>query len=64
MSLFDLDQMMRKTNKAALGKYIKDKSILPFNTQNSLSPLIIDGGWLLHQLSLFKGCDNFEDVAD
>ena len=57
MSLFDDSQMMRKANKAALGKYLKKLNDLTVTgkTSNSKGPLIIDGGWLIHQLSSFKG---------
>ena len=63
MSLFDDYQMMRKANKAALGKYLKKLNDLTLTTNSSKSPLIINGGWLLHQLSSFKGCETFDNVA-
>ena len=63
MSLFDDYQMMRKANKAALGKYLKKLNDLTLTTSSSKSPLIIDDGWLLHQPSSFNGCDTFDNVA-
>lgn len=53
LALFDKELYMRKPNKAALGKYLKDVTEViecPANTK-----LIIDGGWLLRQCSFVSG---------
>ena len=63
MSLFDEHQMMRKANKSALGLYLKKMDTSTVKTKNSNRPLVVDGGWLLHQLSTYKDCNTFEDVA-
>ena len=31
---------------------------------NSTIPLLIDGGWLLHQITSFAGCETYRDVAN
>ena len=65
MSLFDEKQMMRKANKGALGKCLK-KLGSPSNPVTSLarnSPIVIDGGWLLHQITTFLGCETYGDVT-
>ena len=33
------------------------------NPNNNNITVIIDGGWLLHQLSTFQGCSTYEEVA-
>ena len=48
MSLFDKYRCMRKPNKAALGTYLKD--LLKTIECRSSIHIVIDGGWLLHQL--------------
>ena len=63
MSLFDQYQMMRKSNKAAYGKFLKDKIGPLVTSSNFTTPLVIDGGWFLYQLNSFQGCHNFEGVA-
>ena len=54
MSLFDQYQMMRKSDKAALGKYLKNINQSTLKSCSFTIPLVIDGGWLIHQLSSFK----------
>ena len=63
MSLFDQYQMMRKSDKAALGSYLKNINQSTLKSCSFTIPLVIDGGWLIHQLSSFKGCDNYGEVA-
>ena len=63
MSLFDQYQMMRKSNKAAYGKFLKDKIGPLVTSSNFTTPLVIDAGWFLYQLNSFQGCHNFEGVA-
>ena len=63
MSLFDDHQMMRKPNKSALGQYLKKLDTQMVNPNNNNITVIIDGGWLLHQLSTFQGCSTYKEVA-
>ena len=58
MSLFNNEQMMRKANKAAL---VVDFTV---TFSNPFSPLIIDGGWLLYQVTSFTGFETYGDIAD
>jgi hypothetical protein len=44
MSLFDQYQMMRKSNKAAYGKFLKDKIGPLVTSSDCTTPLVIDGG--------------------
>ena len=53
LSLFNNEQMLRKANKAVFGKFLKNictTSKVEAHC-NSTIPLLIDGGWLLHQIS-------------
>ena len=53
LSLFDNKQCMRKPQKAVLGKYLKAFSG-PQDRDTGL-PIVIDGGWLLHQCNFESG---------
>lgn len=48
-SLFDEEQYMRKSQKAKLGKHLKNASGT-YATCNAGS-IVIDGGWLIHQIN-------------
>ena len=63
ISLFDQYQMMRKSDQVALGRYLKNINQYTLKSCSFNIPLIIDGGWLIHQLSSFKGCDNYDEVT-
>ena len=61
MSLFDEKQYMRKANKPNLGQYLKsfaDPNPIPCN----VNQLVIDGGWLLYQIS-FTTKQTFNEIA-
>ena len=66
MSLFNNEQMMRKANNAALGQYLKTVVDCTVTFSNPSSPLIIDGGWLLYQVTSFKGFETYAygDIAN
>ena len=55
--------MMRKSDKVALGIYFKNINQSTLKSYSFNIPLIIDGGWLIHQPSSFKGCDNYGEVT-
>ena len=66
LSLFNNEQMLRKANKAVFGKFLKNictTSKVEAHC-NSTIPLLIDGGWLLHQITSFAGCETYRDVAN
>ena len=64
MSLFNNEQIMRKANKAALGQYLKNVVDCTVTLSNPSSPLIIDGGWLLYQVTSFTGFETYSDIAN
>ena len=66
MSLFNNEQMMRKANKAALGlgQYLKNVVDCNVTSSKSSSPSIIDGGWLLYQVTSFTGFETYGDIAN
>ena len=64
MSLFNNEHMMRKANKAALGQYLKNVVDCTVKFSNPSSPLIIDGGWLLYQVTSFTGFETYGDIAN
>ena len=63
ISLFDQYHMMRKSDKVGLGRYLKNINQSTLKSCSFNIPLIIRGGWLIHQLSSFKGCDNYGEVT-
>ena len=63
MSLFDQYQMMRKSDKVALGRYLKNINQCTLKSCSFMIPLVIYGDWFIHQLSSFKGCDKYREVT-
>ena len=55
---------MRKGSKADLGTYLKIFGSSSVTSVIDNIPLIIDGGWLLHQISSFIGFPPYGDVDD
>ena len=54
IALYTENQFMRKTEKAALGNYLKKKAA-PLSASNlNINTTIVDGGWLLHQVQWKK----------
>ena len=64
VSLFNNEQMMRKANKAALGQYLKNVVDCTVTFSNPSSPLIIDGGWLLYQMTSCTGFETYGDTGN
>ena len=62
LCLFSEEQMMKKGSKADLGTYLKNFGSSSVTSVNDNIPLIIDGGWLHHQISSFIGCPTYGDV--
>ena len=60
MSLFDKHQFMRKPNKSELGTYLKSFTTV---TITKTKVLIMDGGWLLHQLNAFKSGITYGEIC-
>ena len=50
MALFTENQFMRKTEKAALGNYLKKKVAPQSASDLNIKTTVVDGGWLLHQV--------------
>ena len=58
------EQMIRKANKAVFGQYLKNIVDCTVTSSNPSSPLIIDGGWLLYQITSFTGFETYGDIAN
>ena len=56
------EQMIRKANKAVFGQYLKNVVDCTVTSSNPSSPLIIDGGWLLYQITSFTGFETYGDI--
>ena len=63
VSLYDNYKMIWKSNKGALGQYLKKLCNLTVAAGHSNNLVVIDGGWLLHQLSSYSGCDASESKS-
>ena len=48
-SMFDEEQYMRDSKKYMLGRYLKEKVEI-LVTPSPAEEIVIDGGWLLHQI--------------
>ena len=62
MSLCDEKQCMRQAKKADLGKYLKGMNSDMNGPGLGMFPVVIDGGWLLHQCS-FESCETFGSIC-
>ena len=49
--------------QSAPGRYLKNINQSTLKSCIVNIPLVIDGGWLIHQLNSFKGCENYSDVT-
>ena len=54
---------VRRRRTSLLGRYLKNINQSTLKSCSFTIPLVIDGGWLIHQLSLFKGCNNYGEVT-
>ena len=61
MSLFDKDQKLRKSDKAALARVLK--AFVELVEKHPSTSLVIDGGWLLHNVS-WEANLTWKDIAE
>ena len=61
---FNNEQMIRKANKAVFGQYLKNVVDCTVTSSNPSSQLIIDGVWLLYQITSFTGFETYGDIAN
>ena len=60
--LFDNEQFMRKASKYKLGQNIKNRVTSRNMDNNRNSGVVVDGGWLIHQLTWQPG-NLFSEIA-
>ena len=62
LSLFDQSQNMRKPQKSVLGQHLKAFDSTDPIVEQSPS-VVIDGGWLLYQLSSYQSGETFGKIG-
>ena len=61
---FNNEQIIRKANKAVFRQYLKNVVDCTVTSSNPSSPLIIEGGWLLYQITSFTDFETYGDIAN